>query len=213
MVATTATDASGVQYFFDCTSTGGHDSAWQSGTSYTDTGLSPNTQYCYRVQARDNSPNLNTTGWSSTQCATTQSGGGGSFFFDGFEDGSISDWTLSGSVSCTSGTAYEGTYKVFIKMIASMEKAVSTSGHTGIHLKFAARTNGFDAGEYVIAQWYDGSSWQTADQMVSQGSYTLRDITLPAGAANNPNFRIRLSTNSSQNTEWAYIDAVELTGQ
>jgi hypothetical protein len=75
MVATTATDASGVDYLFDCTTAGGHDSAWQSGTSYTDTGLSPNTQYCYRVQARDKSPNQNATGWSTTQCATTQAGG------------------------------------------------------------------------------------------------------------------------------------------
>jgi hypothetical protein len=74
MTATTATDASGVQYFFDCTSGAGHDSGWQSGTSYTDTGLSPSTQYCYRVQARDLSPNQNATTWSTTQCATTQSG-------------------------------------------------------------------------------------------------------------------------------------------
>ncbi len=213
MVATTATDASGVEYYFDCTTAGGHDSAWQSGTSYTDTGLSPATQYCYRVQARDLSANQNTTTWSTTLCATTQSGGGGSVFFDGFEDGALSPWTPTASCSVTSGSAYQGTYKVFIKLVSSMETSVSTSGYTGIHLKFAAWTNGFDAGEYVTAQWYDGSSWQTADQMVSQGSYTLRDITLPAGAANNPNFRIRLSTNSSQNTEWAYIDNVEVTGQ
>ena len=71
MVATTATDPSGVEYFFDCTTTGGHDSAWQDSTSYTDTGLSPSTQYCYRVQARDKSPNQNATGWSTTECATT----------------------------------------------------------------------------------------------------------------------------------------------
>ena len=75
MVATTATDASGVEYFFDCTTTGGHDSVWQDNTSYTDTGLSPSTQYCYKVQARDKSLNQNATGWSTTQCATTQTGG------------------------------------------------------------------------------------------------------------------------------------------
>ena len=75
MVATTATDPSGVEYFFDCTTTGGHDSVWQAGTSYTDTGLSPGTTYTYRVQARDKSANLNTTGWSTSQSATTQTGG------------------------------------------------------------------------------------------------------------------------------------------
>jgi len=74
MVATTATDASGVEYYFDETSgnAGGSDSGWQDSTSYTDTGLNPATQYCYRVQARDKSPNQNATGWSTTECATTQ---------------------------------------------------------------------------------------------------------------------------------------------
>jgi len=71
MVATMASDPSGVEYYFDCTTAGGHDSGWQSGTSYTDTGLSPSTQYCYQVKARDSSPNLNETAYSTTECATT----------------------------------------------------------------------------------------------------------------------------------------------
>jgi GH35 family endo-1,4-beta-xylanase len=72
MTATTANDISGVEYSFDCLTMGGHDSGWQSTTSYTDTGLSPSTQYTYRVQARDKSPNQNATGWSSEQSATTE---------------------------------------------------------------------------------------------------------------------------------------------
>jgi hypothetical protein len=72
MVATTATDASGVEYYFQCTSGGGNDSGWQDSTSYEDTGLSPETQYCYAVQARDKSPNQNATGFSTPPaCATT----------------------------------------------------------------------------------------------------------------------------------------------
>ncbi|MHC4649085.1 MAG: hypothetical protein ACYTBJ_26845, partial [Planctomycetota bacterium] len=37
MVATTATDVSGVEYYFDCTAGGGQDSGWQDSTTYTDT--------------------------------------------------------------------------------------------------------------------------------------------------------------------------------
>ncbi|MHC4498409.1 MAG: Calx-beta domain-containing protein, partial [Planctomycetota bacterium] len=73
MTATTATDTSGVEYYFECTSGGGNDSGWQDSTSYTDTGLTPDTQYCYRVQARDKSTNQNATAWSTTDCATTTS--------------------------------------------------------------------------------------------------------------------------------------------
>jgi alpha-galactosidase len=71
MTASTATDPSGVEYFFECTAGGGHSSAWQSSATYTDTGLSPTTTYTYRVQARDKSPAQNPTGFSATASATT----------------------------------------------------------------------------------------------------------------------------------------------
>jgi predicted phosphodiesterase len=64
MVATTASDTSGVEYYFECTTVGGHDSGWQDSPIYEDTDLTAGTQYSYRVQARDKSPNQNETGWS-----------------------------------------------------------------------------------------------------------------------------------------------------
>ena len=72
MTATTAADVSGVEYFFECTAGGGHDSGWQDSPAYTDTGLSPGTQYSYSVKARDKSIGLNETNWSSSLSATTQ---------------------------------------------------------------------------------------------------------------------------------------------
>ncbi len=76
MTATTASDSSGVQYYFDETSgnPGGSDSGWQDSPSYTDTGLDPNTEYTYQVEARDKSTNQNPTGWSNPRSATTESG-------------------------------------------------------------------------------------------------------------------------------------------
>ncbi len=75
MTATTAIDPSGVEYYFDETmgTPGGTDSGWQSQATYTDDGLLSDTEYCYRVQARDLSINNNMTGWSATLCATTLS--------------------------------------------------------------------------------------------------------------------------------------------
>jgi len=72
MTATTASDPSGVEYYFTCTSGGGHDSGWQDSSTYEDTALSPNTSYTYTVKARDKSPNQNETGVSSIQSATTE---------------------------------------------------------------------------------------------------------------------------------------------
>jgi hypothetical protein len=76
MTATTATDVSGVEYLFECTAGGGHNSAWQDSPTYEDTGLVPETLYTYRVKARDKSPNQNETVVSTEASATTQPSGG-----------------------------------------------------------------------------------------------------------------------------------------
>lgn len=71
MMASTATDVSGVEYYFECTAGGGNDSGWQDSPKYVDIGLAPVTTYTYRVKARDKSSNQNETGWSSEESATT----------------------------------------------------------------------------------------------------------------------------------------------
>ena len=73
MVANTGTDPSGVEYYFEETSNneGGSSSDWQTENSYTDHSLNPQTQYTYRVKMRDQSPQLNETGWSDPFSVTT----------------------------------------------------------------------------------------------------------------------------------------------
>jgi hypothetical protein len=75
MTATTATDESGVEYYFFCTAGDGHSSGWQVSPTYEDTGLIPSTLYTYRVRVRDRSPAKNQTGWSTEASATTQAPG------------------------------------------------------------------------------------------------------------------------------------------
>ncbi len=72
MVATsaTSTDGSGVEYYFKCDTSGGHDSYWQDAPGYTDSGLIPNTEYSYKVKAR-NKANLVETEFSQVRSATT----------------------------------------------------------------------------------------------------------------------------------------------
>jgi len=71
MTATTASDGSGVEYDFNNVTISGHDSGWQNGTSWVDTGLEPNTTYTYQVKARDKSSNHNETAYSATADVNT----------------------------------------------------------------------------------------------------------------------------------------------
>lgn len=71
MVAREARDLSGVDYYFECLSGGGHDSGWQSSPEYVDTGLSPGTRYQYRTRSRDGSSSQNLSAWSPPAAATT----------------------------------------------------------------------------------------------------------------------------------------------
>jgi hypothetical protein len=73
MMVVEGNDTSGVEYYFEETTgnPGASDSGWQQSLTYSDYGLSPDTQYTYRVKARDMSPNNNETAWSTSQSATT----------------------------------------------------------------------------------------------------------------------------------------------
>jgi hypothetical protein len=71
MMASKATDISGVEYYFTCTAGGGHNSGWQDSNTYTDTSLTNNTTYTYKVKARDKSINQNQTADSNEKSAKT----------------------------------------------------------------------------------------------------------------------------------------------
>jgi hypothetical protein len=77
MVATLATDLhEPVEYWFVFGSSptggsGGTTSGWQASRSYTDSGLEPNDEYCYRPYARDSAAGQNQTSYPTTQCAFT----------------------------------------------------------------------------------------------------------------------------------------------
>jgi len=101
MTATTATDPSGVKYYFECTAGGGNDSGWLDSPTYVDSGLQPNTQYTYRVKASDKAATPNETGWSTEDSATTLS-----------NDIYVYDITM-GSISL--GVNYFGQATVWIK--------------------------------------------------------------------------------------------------
>jgi hypothetical protein len=151
---------------------------------------------------------------TDTPAPTNTPGGGGTIFFDGFEDADMSDWTVSGgNAQIRSDFPYEGSYCAGAEMFGWFKRTISTAGYTGIHLKYAGMTRNMDAGESLTVEWYDGSQWHVIDELFSNDVYVLRDWTLPSGAENNPAFAVRFTGNAERNKEWGYADNVEVTGE
>jgi hypothetical protein len=73
MSSTAVRDPFGTEYYFACTSGGGHDSGWQDSTVYTDTDLNPDATYTYAVKARSKGISSTETPWSEMVSVTTQS--------------------------------------------------------------------------------------------------------------------------------------------
>ena len=72
MTASTAEDAEfDVEYLFVNITAPSRSSGWQSHSDWTDTGLADNTEYVYRVKARDTSANRNETNWSAPAAVRT----------------------------------------------------------------------------------------------------------------------------------------------
>ena len=115
MAATAASDSNGVEYYFSCISGGGHNSGWQIGATYTDTGLLPDTTCTYTVKARDSSLSANQGNTSAPVSATTPTrpaGAGGALVYEPFDDPSP---LLSGN---TPGRGLSGPWSATINRFA-----------------------------------------------------------------------------------------------
>ena len=182
----------------------------QAGTSFTPTGLASLTTYYWRVDEVNAYGARAGTVWSFTVEDLTTSPISG----DSFEGGSLADggWASSNSNAyLSSGAAYNGTSGVQLKKESSIEKSVSTVGMHGIRLSYARQAIGYDGGELLTVEWWDGSAWNLVES-TADFNYTFVEHLLPAAAEGNPDFKVRFTTNASLNNETANIDEVSVRG-
>jgi hypothetical protein len=219
MVATTASDASGVEYYFTCTAGGGHSSSWQSSTSYSDTGLSPGTQYTYTVKARDLSANHNETTASSPASATTYTTvtlleDGFETSFDKWTDGGTTDWDRDSSAK------HSGTYSAECDPAENdlISDNLNTTGKSSITIDFWYYDDDIDDDDNAYLQLYDGSAY---DNKFELGNTSPEDtwyhytttIYNSGGDAQYfiSNFRIKFEGTSLDSGEYLRIDDVLIT--
>jgi len=222
MTATTATDVSGVEYYFDETSgnPGGSDSNWQANTNYTDSDLSAGTQYSYQVRARDKSSNQNETDWSTPLAyATTESG---PVFADNFESSTdwSNNWTAYGAWQRKTARSYDGSYSAEIDGnvtdSALVSAAIDVTGKTDATVTFAwFIEKGLDSGEYLRFDVDTGSGWvqkASLDGNVDTEN-TWHNESIPVDVSATSTMYIRFRGKMNKSNEDAYVDVVVISAQ
>ncbi|MHC4397002.1 MAG: DNRLRE domain-containing protein [Planctomycetota bacterium] len=181
----------------------------QTETTFDPGTMSNDTTYYWRIDEINAAGTTTGTVWSFA----TESAPSTLPWTDGFESGDLvtGGWTTSGNASASNKAEYTGIYGAAIKGTAWMEKAISTAGFTTIHVKYARKTKGLDSGEYLYAEWHDGSDWNQLEATQAT-SWSAQDKTCGSGADNNAAFKIRFRTNANRGNEYAYVDDVEITG-
>ena len=196
---------------FTDTSTGDVDSwSWDFGDSTTSTLPNPSHTYnqigTYTVQLDVSGPAGADTQIKTDYITAEQP----AIFSDDYESGG--DWDDdNGTVTINSDAAYNGSNGLELKMNAWILKNISTAGYSDIHFKYARETVDYDPNEYLVVEWQDGSTWNQVES-TADTNWAEMDFTLPAGADNNADFKIRFSAGGSANDEYAHIDDVEITG-
>jgi hypothetical protein len=230
MTANTATDPSGVEYYFECLTAGGHDSDWQDSPVYEDTGLLPETQYTYQVKARDKSVNQNETGWSTQEFAVTeQQPEWTQLTYDDFEAGwgNYSD----GGFDCrlyTSGThSHQGLNSADIQDDSGTGSSfyytngidVATPNYVQIKIEFWFKTISMESGEDFWVQYYDGTTWHTVASYTSGTDfnndtfYNKTVVVDESGYTFPTDMKIRFMCDASGNRDDVYIDEIRVSAK
>ncbi len=230
MTASTATDPSGVEYYFDCLTGGGHDSDWQDSPVYEDTGLLPETQYTYQVKARDKSVNQNETGWSPQEFAVTEAQPEWTeLTYDDFEAGwgNYSDGGFDCSLYTSTTHAHQGKNAADIQDNSGTGSSfyytngvdVDTPGYIQLKIEFWFKTISMESGEDFWVQYHDGTTWHTVASYVSGTDFNNdtfynktvyideSSYTFPSG------MKIRFMCDASGNRDDVYIDEIRVSAK
>ncbi len=232
MTATTASDPSTpVEYQFDETSgnAGGTDSGWQTSSSYTDLGLSANTQYTYRQRTRDSAGN--TGSYSTSLSATTDSGGGCDVLLsDDFEGGSFgsSNWN-DGGTDClfhNGANSPQGSFSINLQdntappASTSFTDSFNASSYQDLQIDWTYQCISMDnsnEGFFLEVSTNGGSSWTTiGDEYNLNDEFTnntiVSDSVTTSGISLTSNTQVRFRCDASGNADDVYLDQITISG-
>ncbi len=147
------------------------------------------------------------------------SGGGTSFFSDGFESGDLTTggWTVVGDPLASTENVNTGTYSCDLGSANSVTtnsiaRTIDSTGKDSITLSYSVATNGLDSGvDYFRAEYDVGSGYVILEELTGDLAYADKSFLLPASANDNPNLAIRFYLYRTSLNEDAYVDDVVVT--
>ena len=158
------------------------------------------------------------------------SGGPEVLFEDDFESGGFAagGWTVSSSKRCkvNAASAYTGGRGARLKKggvgtgactVGTQQTwiespSINTVGYSSVEIQLAAHFRKNELGcEFLDLQWWNGSAWASY-ATIEAHPWAEYAFTLPAGAAGNPNLRLRFRTNAKGQKERAELDNLLVIG-
>ena len=190
-------------------------------TSFTVTGLSPNTFYNASVNAEDAA---GITSGSATTSFTTQMGGGNGQIAAYYFETGLEGWTDGGNDCARQASinSFEGSYSIRLRDNSSTSfaesPALDLTGNTQVTIEFHTYANSMESGEDFFVELFDGSSYQVIGNYVSgtdfsNGSFFTDNIVLSSATSNfTTNNRIRIRCDASANNDQIWFDQVIISG-
>ena len=148
-------------------------------------------------------------------------------FLDNFESGTLDGWqttSLPGSQNWTANQSdpNAGNWHAQSRPLSSLigasvlEKHIGTAGYTDINISYYRKLIELDATDEFRVKWFDGLGWnvleQTAYNYGNDSAYVFRNFSLPPGANNNADLRIRFECSAQALNEYCRVDDVLLQG-
>lgn len=197
-----ASGATQYDVYFGTSLNPGLQSSNQSSTSYSPGTLAAGTTYFWRVDTENGDGVTTGALWSFTTAADT---GGGDIFADGFESGSLSNWSVSGNARINTGSN-TGTYAAALRRSAGITTVInSLGGASSVTVSWAWRTQGYESSDSVTATITDGNGQSISVTQNGTTNYTDVQRTLSGVVAP---LTVQFSSSADRNNERAYIDDV-----
>ncbi len=148
-------------------------------------------------------------------------------FSETFESGTLGGWTLSNAAGANNWTAsstdpFQGSFHAqslpqsTTEPASVIERVISTSGYNNIIINYTRKLIGLDAADEFQMEWFDGTSWAilelTGSSAADDLSYLSKQFSLPSGANNNANLKIKFECTAGAVSEFCRVDNVLILG-